>query len=469
MNNQEVFNSPDIGEDVTSLKYMLKLSSPMIVSNMSFTIMQFVNRLMVSKLGTESLAAVLPAAIVSYLPASFIVGLMTSVNTYVSQSFGMGDKKSCSSYCWQVIYLGLAYFTVVSVCAWPNAEWIFKTMGYDPKVVELEVIYFRIMLYTQLVGMLIASTGQFFMGIHRPSVIMQATVAGQVVNVIGNYVLIFGKFGFPQMGIRGAALGTFFGVLVSASIMTIRFLTGDINSTFKSRSSLKIDISKIKGLVKVGLPAGIGLMINISLWGTILFMSHERVREGCFCAATSAVFSCVNVSIMPVLGIGQALTAAVGKAIGEGRKEVAIKQTKISLKICLAYTAIVGSIFIIFDKGLLGFWSSDIKVIEAGSIILIWAATFQLFDATVIIYNGALRGAGDTTWIAVVSAIGVIFILGLGGFCIVKFAPQIGPSGPWAAAMLNIAAKAIANHWRHRSNRWMKIDLFKEKELRESL
>ena len=78
--------------DETSLKYMLKLAAPMVVTNISFTVMQFVDRFMVSRLGTEALAAILPAGIISFVPVSFTIGVMTSVNTFVSQSLGRGQK-----------------------------------------------------------------------------------------------------------------------------------------------------------------------------------------------------------------------------------------------------------------------------------------------------------------------------------------------------------------------------------------
>ena len=95
----------DIGE--TSLGYMLRLAAPMIVTNISFTVMQFVDRFMVSRLGTDALAAVLPAGIVSFIPCSFAIGVYTSINTFVSQSMGKGNLKDCSAYCWQGIYMGI--------------------------------------------------------------------------------------------------------------------------------------------------------------------------------------------------------------------------------------------------------------------------------------------------------------------------------------------------------------------------
>ena len=446
----------------TSLKYMLKLAAPMVVTNISFTVMQFVDRFMVSRLGTDALAAILPAGIVSFIPASFAIGVMTSVSTFVSQSLGRGERKACGQYCWQAIYMGLVYFLISFGVLWPAAPWIFRTLGHDAVVRDMEVTYLRIMLYAQFMAVFIWASSQFFMGVHRPIITMYAALCAQLVNVSANYVLIFGKFGFPAMGIAGAAWGTFIGIFVGAAIRIVLFLSGDINKTFGSRRTMGLDFGKMRGLLKVGLPAGFGLMVNVAFWGMILFGLVGKFGKEAL-AATSAVFSCINVSVMPIVGIGTALTAAVGKAIGAGKKDVAIKQTSVCLKIGLVYMGLIGLCFFIFRNGIMEFWSSDDKVVRMGTEILIFAAIFQVFDAATIIYNGSLRGAGDTIWLAAVSAMGAALILGLGGAAIVRYFPVLGAKGPWVAATLSIITVGLANRWRFKSNRWMKIDLFKRR------
>ncbi len=460
MTDKSTLLSQTLPQDETSLKYILKLAAPMVIAHISFTIMQFVDRFMVSRLGTEELAAILPAGYVGFLPAAFAIGVMTSVNTFVSQSLGRGDKKACSNYCWQAIYMGLAYSLIVVVVMWPAAPAIFKMLGHEPAVAAMEVIYLRIMLYVQVLAVFVWASSQFFMGVHRPVVMMYSAIAGQVVNVAANYVLIFGKFGFPAMGIAGAAWGTFIGIAAGSAIRMAVFLIGDINTSFKSRHSLNIDFGKMADLLKVGFPAGIGLMVNIALWGVILFGMVGRFGKDAL-AATSAVLSCVNVSVMPVLGLATALTAAVGKAIGEGKKDVAIKQTSVCLRIGLVYMGLIGLCLLVFRNGIMAFWSSDDAVIGIGIRIFVLAAIYQVFDAATLIYNGSLRGAGDTVWLAIVSAFGAIVVLGVGSLCIVKLFPGLGALGPWIGATLSIITVGLANRWRFKSNRWMRIDLFK--------
>jgi MATE family multidrug resistance protein len=452
--------SQTLPEDETSLKYMLKLAAPMVVANISFTVMQFVDRFMVSRLGTDALAAILPAGYVGFMPGAFAIGVMTSVNTFVSQSLGRGDKKACSNYCWQAIYMGLAYGAIVLAIMWPAAPAIFEMMGHAPAVAAMEVIYLRIMLYVQILAVFVWASSQFFMGVHRPVVMMYSAIAGQVVNVAANYVLIFGKLGFPAMGIAGAAWGTFIGIAAASAIRIAVFLFGDINTTFRSRRSLNVDFVRMKDLLKVGLPAGIGLMVNIALWGVILFGMVGRFGKDAL-AATSAVLSCVSVSVMPVVGLATALTAAVGKSIGKGKKDVAVKQTGVCLRIGLVYMGLIGLCLLLFRRPIMAFWSSDDKVISIGVKVIVLAAIYQVFDAATLTYNGSLRGAGDTLWLAAVSAFGVIVVLGLGSLVIIKLFPRLGVLGPWTGATLSVITIGLANRWRFQSNRWMRIDLFK--------
>ena len=447
-------------EDPTSLKYMLRLAAPMVVTTLSFTIMQFVDRIMVSRLGTDALAAILPAGFASFLPSGFAMGAMASLNTFVSQSLGRGDKKDCSSYFWQVIWMGTAYFLVALAVMWPTAPWIFRFMGQPEGIIDMEVIYLRIMLYAHVLAVVNWSGNQFFMGIHRPVITMIASLCGQVVNVIVNYLLIFGKFGFPRMEIAGAGWGTFIGITVASAVNMAAFLSAGMNRDFGSRRSLRVNFGKVCSLLKVGLPAGFGLMLDVAFWGMILFWLIGRHGTEVL-AATSAVLSYGSLAVMPVVGIGTALSAAVGKAIGEGRKDLVAKQTSVCLRIGLAYMGVVGLCFLVFRSGLMRFWSDDPRVIEAGVDILVCAAFYQVFQAVRTIYAGSLRGAGDTLWLGVVSSIGAAFILGLGGWLVTELLPWTSYMGPWTAAAVSIAAVGLANGWRFKSNRWMKIDLFK--------
>ncbi len=443
----------------TSLGYMLRLSGPMVVSTVSFTVMQFVDRLMVSRLGTDALAAVLPAGFVALLPGGFALGAMTSLSTFVSQSLGRGEKAECSNYFWQMTYMGILYFMAVTALLWSTAPLIFQVMGQPAGVAAMEVIYFRIVLVAHIAAIINWSSNQFFMGIHQPVITMVSSLCGQVVNVAANYVLIFGKLGLPALGIAGAGWGTAIGIGMAALINITVFLSGPMHRTFRTRKSLAPDLRKMRALLGVGMPAGVGLVLNVAVWGVMLSALVGRFGEEAL-AATSAVLAYTSLSAMPIVGVSTALAAAVGKAIGSGRKDLAIRQTRICVRMGLVYMGLTGACFFFLRRSLMVFWTQDPRVIEIGAKILICAAFYQVFHAARIIYGGALRGAGDTLWQAVVSGVAAVVILGIGGAVTARLLPSTGAIGPWLVATLSIVVIGLANRWRFLSGRWMEIDLF---------
>jgi Na+-driven multidrug efflux pump len=262
------------------------------------------------------------------------------------------------------------------------------------------------------------------------------------------------------MGIAGAAWGTFTGIVVGAGIRMAMFLSININSEFKSRTSLNIDLGRMTNLLKVGIPAGFELTLNVALWGVILFSLVGRFGTEAV-AATSAAIACTHFAILPIVGMGSALTAAVGKSIGRGASQTAVRQTRACLRTGLIFMGPVAIFFFIFRSGIMTFWSSDKDVIEIGSKILICASLSLVFYAARTIYSSSLRGAGDTLWLAVVSTIGALGVLGAGGLIISMFFPGLESLGPWFAATCSIIAVAVANRNRFKSYKWKKINLFK--------
>jgi MATE family multidrug resistance protein len=447
--------------DETSLRFMLGLAGPMVLTTVSFTLLQFVDRIMVSKLGTAALAAVLPAGFTASISSAFVMGIFAGLGTFVSQCYGRGLKKECTSYLWQAVYMGTAFSLLILAIFWPLAPAIFRSFGHEPEVIELEVIYFRITLIGNIAVVFVWAGVQFFMGIHRPVLSMYAALIAQVVNLFMNYALIFGKFGFPEMGIAGSAWGTTIGIAVGGGIRMATFLSSSFRAEYGSISTMKPDFRKMADLLKVGLPAGIELAFSAGIWGTILFWLVGRFGKETQ-AATSAALACINLSTMPIEGIRPAITVAVGKSIGADKDHIAIKQTRLCLRIALIYMGVIGLTFLLFGRFFIGMWSADENVILIGTEVLVFAAVYQLFFASRAVYSGALRGAGDTMWLAI-TALAAAAILALGGFVIIKVFPDFGSLGPWAAATLSIIAAGLSNRIRFKSGKWKQIDLFRRR------
>jgi MATE family multidrug resistance protein len=235
-------------------------------------------------------------------------------------------------------------------------------------------------------------------------------------------------------------------------------LSSGFRAEYGSISTLKPDFRKMVDLLKVGLPAGIELAFSAGIWGTILFWLVGRFGKETQ-AATSAALACINLSTMPIEGIRPAITVAVGKSIGADKVHIAIKQTRLCLRIALIYMGVIGLAFLLFGRFFIRMWSADETVIQIGAEVLVFAAVYQLFFASRAVYSGALRGAGDTIWLAVF-ALGAAAILALGGFVIIKVFPNFESLGPWAAATISIIAAGLANRIRFKSGKWKQINLF---------
>jgi MATE family multidrug resistance protein len=151
-------------------------------------------------------------------------------------------------------------------------------------------------------------------------------------------------------------------------------------------------------------------------------------------AANTFMLRYMTLSFMPAFGIGIAVTALVGRYLGMGRLDLARQRADLGFKVAAFYMVICGIVFFVGRFRLIGLFSSDPQVLHFGAILLIYAAIYQFFDAMYIIYNGALRGAGDT-FVPAVTTAGLCWGISVfGGWMIARSHPQWGPAGPWTIA-----------------------------------
>src|SRR5262249_21134174 len=152
--------------------------------------------------------------------------------------------------------------------------------------------------------------------------------------------------------------------------------------------------------------------------------------------ANNYVFRYMAVSFMPAFGISTAVTALVGRYIGRGRPDIAIRRAHLGFAVAVTYMLCCGALFVLLRHQLIGLFTVDENVLRMGATFLIFAAVYQLFDAMYIVYYGALRGAGDTFVPALATAGLCWSITVVGGYLVARFATQLGPAGPWYVASI---------------------------------
>lgn len=381
----------------TGVREVMGMSGPIILGMLSYTIMEFFDKVMVSYVGTDALAAVGSAGIGSYTLCTLYMGIISVVSTFVAQCYGRGTPQFCARYCWQGIYLS-SVGILFSALLWPVTPFIFGLMKHSPEVTALETQYFQIRLFSYFfIGCNTALVG-FFQAVDRPRIPMYTAIIGNAVNLTLNYLLIFGKFGFPRLEVGGAAIATVIAIAVQSFTLFAVYFSASFNTTYQTRATWQFDWNRIRELVHVGLPAAISMFLDVANWWIFVAFIIGRFGAAQLAASTIAL-SFMHVCFMPAVGLNQGIAAIVGQWLG--RRDVPRAKSRVytTIKIATVYMMFMGTTFALFGGFLIKrIFNADDDVVWLGHKMLILAACFQAFDAVNIVCMGALRGAGDTRW-----------------------------------------------------------------------
>lgn len=446
-----------------SLLDTLKLAAPVVVTMTSYTLMQWVDKLMVSRIGPDPIyvGAQGNASLATFVPIAILMGILSVVNTFVSQNLGAGRPERGPAYAFN----GLWIAAVACVLLLPYAAVIpdvFRLLGHSPEQIALQTGYARILLFGAFLTVSTRGIAQFFFGIHRPTVIMIAAISGNAVNIFFNYTLIFGNLGMPRLELEGAAYATLIGSAVELSIPLAIFLGPAYNRLYHTRRAWRPSRKHIKDLLRVGWPGGLMFGNEMLCWS--IFMVYLVSMFGSLHATAGWIaHQWMSLSFMPTVGITMAVTAMVGKCIGMGRHDLAAKRAWMGVAVSMVYMGLCGVLFILFREPMIALFINEetsaedaAVVIRLGAMFMIAVAAFQLFDALAMTLSAALRGAGDTVWIGVVTVILSWVVIVGGGIVMVRYLPGLESLGPWLAASAYIVilsllamARFLSGAWRH--------------------
>jgi len=417
---------------VSPLRELLTLAAPTVAQMASYTLMQFIDAWMLSRLGTEAPTAVGNAGFVGFSLISFGFGIMFVVNAMASQEFGRKRFKRCGRWLWQGWWFAIA-FAIAVLPLMAVARPIFEAFGHPESLVRLETIYLRIFLLSPILKLGGMAAGQFLLATGRPSTSLSAAVLGVSANVIAALPLVMG-LGSPSghgYGVAGAAWAQNIGGFVETLFLvgyalnrTSRTKYGSLNWRFRRSDFWK--------LMRIGIGSGIQVTSEVMAWSLFMVFVIGKLGETAM-AANQFMFRYMAVSFMPAFGISQAVTSLVGRSVGEGRPDLALRRAGLGYRVSTVYMIACGAGFAIFRYPLMEFFTRDPAVQHIGATLLLYAAVYQLFDAMNVIFNGALRGVGDTFVPALVLATLCWGINVFGGAYIATNHPEWGVHGPWIA------------------------------------
>lgn len=445
---------------------LLNLALPTIVQMASYTVMQFADSLQLA-LGAGDAAATAAgmAGFMVFASMSLAWGALLVVNTLVSQSIGAGNKDAAGRYLWQ----GIWFAVLAGLLLWPTrfiSGQVFSAFGHSPEIVALAKQYYDIEIIWAPIRLSGVAVGQFLLAVGRPRATLFAAVIAATLDVLMNFVVITGRFGFPRMGVAGAAWSTNVAVTLELAI----------NAAFVASAALRVPYQawrwrphwpSMKQLVTIGVPGGFQTVAEVIAWFLFCVWVMNVFGQSAV-TANNYMMQYMKVSFMPAFGLSAAVTALVGRYMGMGRIDLARQRAHLGFKITASYMLGCGLVFFLGRNLLISLFSDDPNVIRIGGILLTFAAIYQLFDGLYIIYIGALRGVGDTFWPAWVTAILCWTIVVGGGVSIGFLAPEWGPTGPWVAASIYGAILGVYLCVRFSRGNWKAIDTAQAKPAAEA-
>jgi len=444
----------------TGAREVLLMSGPIVLGSISYTVMEFADKLMIAQLGTEPLAAAGSASLWSYTLGVLFLGVLSCVSTFVAQSIGRGRPELCASYAWQGLYLSLLA-ALLALVLLPLSGPLFHAMNHSPEVTRLELVYFRLRLLGYPALAALTALAAFFQAVDRPMIPAYTAIIANTCNLLLNYLLIFGKFGFPELGVAGAAIATVIAQFLQAGLLFALFLGPAFHARYATRLGYPLSLKRIRELLRVGLPSGVSLFLDIANWA--VFTSFLVGSFGAAAlAAHNVALSFMHVSFMPALALNQGIAPIVGRWIGRNDFERAQARTHTAIRLAAVYMFVMGIVFAVFGGVLIGtLFSDDPEVIRLGHRMLILAAIFQAFDAIAIVTIGALRGAGDTRWIMWVMFFFAYFVF-LPAAYVLAIPMGGGAFGAWIGATFYIILLGGIIFMRFRSGRWREMNIFSE-------
>lgn len=384
-------------------KEILKISLPLVLSMGATTVMEFTDRIFLGRYSLDALAASMPAGITSFLFTAFFLGTVGYVNVFIAQYIGANDNKGVGASLWQGIYFSILSAVLMAMIALAAVR-LFAFVGHTPEIQRLEVIYFRTLCYGTGVSILGTTLSCFYSGRGLTKNVMLVNIIGTLFNIPLDYAVINGVWGFPELGIQGAALATVMAWILIAVIFIGLIFNKKYNDHFGVWSARKFNPKLFLRLMRFGIPGGVQFFLDILAFAFFILIVGRLGRLEL--AVTNIVMSINALSYMPMFGFSIGVSTLVGQAMGAEKPGSAVIAANATAHIALSYVLGLVILFVFFPIPLIKIYlpadlaPADLKgIMDMGIILLRFVAAYLFFDSINIIYMGVLKGAGDSRFI----------------------------------------------------------------------
>lgn len=439
----------------------LRLAIPLVLAELGWMSMAIVDTMMVGRLPNSALAiaAVSLGGILVHVLAFFGGGLLIGLDTLVSQAFGAGLREDCHRSLVHGIYLSFVLTPLLMTPVWFFGP-ILRMANIPPDIVSLTVPYSRAMAWGTLPLLLYFAVRRCMQGMNIVRPIAFALVTANIINAVGNWILIYGKLGAPAMGAVGSGWSTAWARIYLAVVLVGYLLWYDRKyRTDLLRTPIQPDLMRIRRLIALGFPVAMQITLEIGVFALVTALIG---RLGATALASHQIaMNTVSLTYMVPLGVSSAAAVRVGQAIGRKDPQGAGNAGGSAIFFGAGFMTLAGITLLIIPRWIARIYTPDEKVIRNAAMLLAVGAAFQLFDGIQTVATGALRGAGDTRT-PMFCHFSAYWIIGLPLGAWLCFGRGWGAVGLWsglslALILIGIVLLIVWRHTVHRLNREIPI------------
>ncbi|WP_435313984.1 MATE family efflux transporter [Cellulophaga fucicola] len=430
-------------------KYNLKLAFPVILGLLGHTFVGFADNIMVGQLGTAELAAVSLGNSFVFIAMSFGIGFSTAITPLVAEADGAGNVKNAKS----ALKHGLILCTVLGLFLFGLiilGKPLMYLMKQPPEVVELAIPYLDLVAFSLVPLVIFQAFKQFSDGLSQTKYPMYVTLVGNAINILLNYLLIFGTFGFPKLGIIGAAIGTLVSRVAMVFLIWVMLKkTKKFHDYVTGFNFRKIESSVMQKIMKIGFPSALQMFFEVAIFTAAIWISGVLGKNSQ--AANQIALNLSSMTFMVGMGLGVAAMIRVGNQKGLGNYKDLRRMAQSIFFLTFLLEVVFAALFLIFRNWLPTVYLDvndtanivdNTEVILIAAKLLLVAAFFQISDGLQVVVLGALRGLQDVTIPTAITFVAYWLI----GFPICFYLGLYTPlksTGIWIGLLAGLTASAI--------------------------
>lgn len=436
----------------------VRMAWPSVLESFFVALAGLIDSLMVSSIGAYAVAAVGLTTQPKFLGLALFIALNVSVSAIVARRRGERDKKGANQALMMALLFTLGAGAVLSVLCVVLADPIIRLCGSGEDTHASAVLYFQIIMGCMLFNIISLVINAAQRGAGNTKIAMKTNVTSNVVNMIGNYLLINGHFGFPALGIKGAAMATVFGTVL-ACVMSIRSLfkpDGFVSIPYMIQEKLRPSLAPVQSMIKIS-----SSVFTEQVLMRIGFVSTAVMAAKLGTAAMAAHQVGMNIMSLSFSfgdGMQAAAVALIGKSLGEKKPDEAVRYGNICQRIGNIISIVLSVIYLLAGRFLYHLFFAEEEIIGLGILIMRLMVIIVLLQVAQVIYMGCLRGAGDVMFTMAASTFSVTLVR-TGVSYLMGYVLNLGLIGVWMGIAGDQLSRFLLTTWRFKSGKWTKVKL----------